>query len=50
MKHAEALPLSLLEKDKKWLWHPYTQHALNTELFPVESGSGAYLEWKNEEK
>jgi adenosylmethionine-8-amino-7-oxononanoate aminotransferase len=34
---------NILEKDRKWIWHPYSQHGLNREILPVISARGAYL-------
>src|SRR6185437_3677575 len=33
----------LYERDRKVIWHPYTQHGLNAPILPVVSGKGAYL-------
>jgi adenosylmethionine-8-amino-7-oxononanoate aminotransferase len=34
---------SLAERDRKVIWHPYSQHGLNREILPVVSASGAYI-------
>lgn len=39
--------LSLVERDKRVLWHPYTQHGLESPLLPIQSASGAYLKLSN---
>ena len=36
--------MSILELDRKFLWHPYTQHGKGEHPLPVKSASGAYLE------
>lgn len=36
--------MSLQEKDRQFLWHPYSQHGLNREILPVVAAEGAYLE------
>jgi adenosylmethionine-8-amino-7-oxononanoate aminotransferase len=33
-----------VEKDRKYIWHPYTQHGLGLTPLPVVSAQGAYLE------
>jgi len=35
---------TLPERDREVCWHPYTQHALDTEPLPVVGASGAWLE------
>ena len=35
--------LSLIERDRQVIWHPYTQVGLNPDLLEVESASGATL-------
>ena len=35
---------SWVEKDRKYIWHPYTQHGLGLDPLPVVSAQGAYLE------
>src|SRR5687767_8872405 len=35
--------LSLAERDRKVIWHPYSQHGLNQTILPVVSARGAYL-------
>ncbi|MCP4092116.1 MAG: adenosylmethionine--8-amino-7-oxononanoate transaminase [Planctomycetes bacterium] len=35
---------SLPERDREVCWHPYTQHALDTEPLPVVGAKGAWLE------
>src|ERR1700683_256841 len=39
--------MSLLERDRKTLWHPYTQHGLADFPLPVKAGAGAYLNLEN---
>jgi adenosylmethionine-8-amino-7-oxononanoate aminotransferase len=34
---------SLVERDRKVIWHPYSQHGLNRAILPVASAQGAYL-------
>ncbi|MFT3741376.1 MAG: adenosylmethionine--8-amino-7-oxononanoate transaminase [Gammaproteobacteria bacterium] len=33
----------LLARDKKVIWHPYTQHGLEEDCLPVTAGQGAWL-------
>ncbi|HVV67919.1 MAG TPA: adenosylmethionine--8-amino-7-oxononanoate transaminase [Gammaproteobacteria bacterium] len=40
MKH----PTSLMARDQKSLWHPFTQHGLESEFLPVVSAKGAWLQ------
>ena len=40
---------SLLERDRKYLWHPYTQHATEQEPLVVRRAKGASL-WSDEGK
>lgn len=35
--------MTILERDQKVLWHPYTQHGLDPKLLSVQSASGATL-------
>ncbi len=35
---------SLLDRDRDHVWHPFTQHGLNSAVLPVRSARGAYLE------
>lgn len=35
---------SLLNRDQKWIWHPYTQHGLNQPILPICKAQGSYLE------
>ncbi len=35
--------LSLAERDRQVIWHPYSQHGLNQAVLPVVSARGAYL-------
>jgi adenosylmethionine-8-amino-7-oxononanoate aminotransferase len=34
----------LTDRDRRVLWHPYTQHAIETDLLAVRSARGAWLE------
>lgn len=36
-----------IQKDRDWIWHPYSQHGLNQNILPVVSGEGAYLVLEN---
>ncbi len=38
------MPTSLGDRDRKFLWHPYTQHGLGIPPLEVVSGRGAWLE------
>ena len=33
-----------VDKDREYIWHPYTQHGLGLDPLPVVSAQGAYLE------
>ncbi len=35
--------MSIIEKDKKYIWHPFTQMKTSRDLIPVKSGRGAVL-------
>lgn len=35
--------LKMMERDKKVIWHPYSQHGLNPLILPVVSARGGYL-------
>lgn len=35
---------SLMSRDEKWIWHPYTQHGLQSSILPVRRAQGSYLE------
>lgn len=37
------MPAGLVERDRKVIWHPYTQHGLARENLPVVSAEGAFL-------
>jgi adenosylmethionine---8-amino-7-oxononanoate aminotransferase len=34
---------TLVQRDEKVIWHPFTQHGLNLPVLPVTAGEGAYL-------
>lgn len=34
----------LIERDRKVIWHPFTQHQIDTEILPVVASRGAWLE------
>jgi adenosylmethionine-8-amino-7-oxononanoate aminotransferase len=36
-----------IQKDREWIWHPYSQHGLNQAILPVVSAKGAYLVLKD---
>jgi adenosylmethionine-8-amino-7-oxononanoate aminotransferase len=38
---------SLSSRDKRTIWHPYTQHGLGRDILPVVSAKGAYLTLEN---
>ena len=35
--------MTLLEKDQKYIWHPYTQHKTAALPVVIKSGNGAFL-------
>src|SRR5438034_1378542 len=35
--------MTILERDQKVLWHPYTQHGLGEKILSVKSAQGAWL-------
>ena len=39
-----------LKLDAERIWHPYTQHGLGSEILPVRSGRGAWLELEDGRK
>ncbi|HPF14320.1 MAG: adenosylmethionine--8-amino-7-oxononanoate transaminase [Planctomycetes bacterium] len=41
---------SLLARDRRWVWHPYTQHGLNQEPLAVVGAQGASLELASGQK
>lgn len=40
----------MLTRDRKTLWHPFTQHNLEPELLPIVSAQGAWLKLSNGQK
>lgn len=40
----------MLNRDKQFIWHPYTQHGLEPELLPVVSAQSALLTLENNQK
>ena len=38
---------SLLDDDKKYVWHPYSSIVSDTPIFPIESANGVYLTLEN---
>jgi len=34
---------TLVQKDKKYIWHPFTQHKHNPSFLPIEKAEGLYL-------
>jgi adenosylmethionine-8-amino-7-oxononanoate aminotransferase len=40
----------ILERDKKYVWHPYTQHGLDESLFSAQSAHGSYITLENGQK
>lgn len=41
--------MNITEKDKKYIWHPLTQHKLNPETLPIKKAKGALL-WDEDGK
>jgi adenosylmethionine-8-amino-7-oxononanoate aminotransferase len=37
------LDMNWVSRDKEVIWHPYSQHGLNSHILPVISAKGAYL-------
>jgi adenosylmethionine---8-amino-7-oxononanoate aminotransferase len=43
LRLAHAVTKSLIQRDSKYCWHPYTQHGIEGEPLAVESAKGAWL-------
>jgi adenosylmethionine-8-amino-7-oxononanoate aminotransferase len=41
---------SLNERDKQVIWHPFTQHGIETDFLPVKSAKGAWLTLEDDTK
>lgn len=41
---------ALMHRDKKVIWHPFTQHGIEADFLPVESAKGAWLHLKDGRK
>lgn len=42
--------MTLLERDQKVIWHPYTQHGLEESPLPAKSAKGAWITLENGQK
>lgn len=40
--------MSILEKDKKYIWHPLTQHKKKQEILPIKKAKGVFLYDEND--